>query len=55
MSQFLWFNNHILIEKQSLLLPIILNNGLNYVAQLFHNNGENKDWKTVKLEFNLEN
>ena len=31
------------------------NNGLNYVSQIFHNNGEIKDWETIKLEFNLEN
>ena len=46
-SQFLWFNKHILIEKQSLLFPTMLNNGLNYVDQLFDNNGEIKDWKTI--------
>ena len=30
-------------------------NGLNYVGQLFDNNGEIEDWNTIKLEFNLEN
>ena len=30
-------------------------NCLNYVGQLFDNNGKNRDWETIKLEFNLEN
>ena len=30
-------------------------NGLNYVGQLFDNNGEIEDRNTIKLEFNLEN
>ena len=55
MSPFLWFNKYRLIEKQSFLFPTMSNNGLNYVAQLFPNNREIKDWKTIKLEFNSEN
>ena len=30
------------------------NSGLNYVGQLFDNDGEIKDYKSSKLEFNLE-
>ena len=33
----------------------MLYNDLNYVGQLLDNNGEIKDWVTIKLEFNLEN
>ena len=44
-----------LIEKQGFLFPTMSNNGLNYVGQLLDNNGETKDWETIKLEFNLEN
>ena len=42
-----------LIEKRSFLFPIMSNNGLNYVGELLDNNGETKDWETIKLEFNL--
>ena len=31
------------------------NNALNYAGQLSDNNGEIKDWETIKFEFNLEN
>ena len=55
MSQFLWFNKDILIEKKGLLCPTMSNNGLNDVGQLFDNNGEIKDRETIKLEFNCEN
>ena len=43
MSQFLWVNKYILIEKQSLFFPTVWNNGLNFVGQFFYNNGEIKD------------
>ena len=33
----------------------MLNYGVGYVGQLFHNNVEIKDWGTIVLEFNLEN
>ena len=49
------FNKYIQIEKQKFLFRIMPSNGLNYVAQLFDDNGEIKDWEIIKLEFNLEN
>ena len=55
MSQFVQFNKYILIEKQSIIFLTISNNGLNYGGQFFDNNGEIKDWETIKLEFDLEN
>ena len=54
MSQLSWFNEYILIEKQSFLFPTMSNSGLNYVGQLFDNNEEIKDWNTIKLQCNLE-
>ena len=55
MSQFLWYNKYILIDKQSFLFSAMSNNGLNYVGHLFDTRGEIKDWNTIKLEFGLEN
>ena len=55
MLQFVWFNKYILHEKQSFIFSTMSSNCLNYVGQLFDNNGKNRDWETIKLEFNLEN
>ena len=43
MPQFLLFEKYIIIDKQSFLFPTMSNNGLNYVDQLFDNNGGIKD------------
>lgn len=55
MLQFVQLNKYIVIEKQSIIFLTISNNGLNYGGQFFDNNGEIKDWETIKLEFDLEN
>ena len=46
------FNNY--FAEQSFLSPTMSIKALNYVGQLFNNNGKIKDWETIKLEFNLE-
>ena len=39
MSNFLWFNKHILIDKKSIFFRYFSDKGLNFVCQLFDNNG----------------
>jgi len=52
---FLWYNSYILIDKKSFIFSGMTNNGLNYVGQLFTENGKIKSWENIKLEFNLDN
>ena len=54
MSNFLWFNKHILIEKKSIFLRYFSGKGLNFVYQLFDNNGSVKSWSS-KEEFDFSN
>ena len=51
MSSFLWFNKHILIEKKSIFFRDYSDKGLNFVYQLFDNNGNVKSWSSIKKEF----
>ena len=50
-----WVTKGKSIQKQSFLFPAMSSNGLNCVGQLNDNNGEVKDWETIKLELNLKN
>jgi len=54
MSQFLWYNKYILIDKRSFNISDMSDKGLNYVGQLFTAEGKIKSWEIVKLEFNLD-
>ena len=55
LSNFLWFNKHILIEKKSIFFRDFFENGLNFVYQLFDNNGNVKSWCSIKQEFGYSN
>ena len=50
-----WFNKYILIEKKSLLFRYFSDKGLNFVYQLFDNNGSVKSWSSIKEEFDFNN
>ena len=55
MSSFLWFNKHIFIEKKSIFFRDFSDKGLNFVYQLFDNNGNVKSWSNIKEEFGFNN
>ena len=55
MSNFLWFNKHILIEKKSIFFRYFSDKGLNFVYQLFDKNGSVKSWSSIKEEFDFNN
>ena len=54
-SNFLWFNEHIFIEKKSIVFRNFSDKGLNFVYQLFDNNGNVKSWSSIKEEFGFNN
>ena len=54
MSQFLWFNKHILIDGKSFIISDMSDKGLNFVGQLFNESGKIKYWENIKLEFHLD-
>ena len=55
LSNFPWFNKHILIEKMSIFFLNFSDKGLNFVYQLFDNNGNVKSWSSIKEEFGFSN
>ena len=55
LPNFLWFNNHILIEKKSIFFCDFSDKGLNFVYQLFNNNENIKSWSSIKEEFGFSN
>ena len=55
LSNFLWFNKHILIEKTSIFFRDFSDKGLNFVYQLFDNNGNVKSWSSIKEGFGFSN
>ena len=44
LSNFLWFNKHILVEKKPIFLRYFSDKGLNMIYQLFDNKGNVKSW-----------
>ena len=54
-SNFLWFNKHILIEKKPIIFRYFSDKSLNFVCQLFDNNGNVKSWSIIKEEFGFNN
>ena len=52
LSEFLWFNSCIKIDKKSVHFQAFSQKGLNFVGQLFIN-GKLKTWEDIQSEFNL--
>ena len=52
-SQCLWYNSLILIEGKSIYNSRLSERNLNYIWQMFKNNGELKSWNIIKNEFSL--
>ena len=48
MSNFLWFNKHILTEKKSIFFRYFSDKGLSFVYQLFYDDGNVKSWSSIK-------
>ena len=53
LSQFLWYNANIQIDKTSINFSRFSEKNVNYVSQLFNNNGSIKKWHKFKTEYNL--
>ena len=51
--QYLWDNSNIQIDKTSIHFSRFSEKNINYVSQLFNNNGSIKKWHKFKREYNL--
>ena len=54
LSQFLWFNSNIKIDNKSIFIADFASKNINFVGQIFHENGKTKSWDYIKSEYNLE-
>ena len=54
LSQFLWFNSNIKIDNKSIFISGFASKNINFVGQIFHENGRSKSWDYIKSEYNLE-
>ena len=52
-SQFLWFNNYITIDNNSVHFKEFSSHNINFINQLFTSEGEFKNWNPVRREFQL--
>ena len=53
LSQYLWYNNNIQVEKNSIYLVRFSEKNINYVSQLFRLEGSIKTWHELKTEHKL--
>ena len=53
LSQYLWYNNSIQMDKASVHFLMFSEKSINYVSQLFSDNGSIKKWHEFKREYNL--
>ena len=54
-SQFLWFNNYITIDTNSVHFKEFSSHNINFINQLFTSEGEFKNWNHIKREFQYTN
>ena len=54
LSQFWWLNSNIKINNRSIFISDFASKNINFVCQIFHENGKTKPWDYIKSECNLE-
>ena len=54
LSRFLWFNLDIKIDNKNIFISGFASKNINFVGQIFHENGKTNSWDYIKSEFNLE-
>ena len=53
LSEFIWFNSKIKVDSKPVHFPLF-DKTLNFVGQLFSNNGNLQPWEDIKIEFYLK-
>ena len=53
--EFLWFNSNIQVDSKPVRFSFFTDKNLNFVGQLFNDNGNEKPWKDLKIEIYLKN
>ena len=53
--EFIWFNSNIQVDSKPVRFSFFTDKNLNFVGQLFNDNGNEKVWKDLKIEIYLKN
>ena len=51
--EFIWFNSNIQVDSKPVCFSFFTDKNLNFVGQLFNDNGNKKPWKDLKIEIYL--
>ena len=54
LSELIWFNSNIKVDSKPVHFSFLSDKNLNFVGQLFKDNGNRKPWFDVKTEFRLK-
>ena len=54
LSEFIWFNSNIKVDSKSVHFSFFSDKSLNFIGQLFNDNGNTKPWKDIIIEFHLK-
>ena len=54
LSEFIWFNSNIKVDSKPVHFSFFSDKNLNFIGQLFNENGNIKPWEDIKIEFHLK-
>ena len=54
LSEVIWFNTNIKVDSKPVHFSFFSDKNLNFIGQLFNDNGNIKPWKDLKIEFHLK-
>ena len=54
LSEVVWFNSDIEVDSYPVHFSFFADKNLNFIGQLFDDNGNIKSWKDLKIEFHLK-
>ena len=55
LNQFIWFNRYIKIGNYSIFFKAFSVKNVNFIINLFNNDGTIKKWESFRLEYDLQN
>ena len=54
LSEFIWFNSNIKVDSKPVHFSFFSDKNVNFIGQLFNENGNIKPWEDIKIEFHLK-
>ena len=55
LSEFIWFNSNTKVDSKPVHFSFFFSDkNLNFIGQLFNDNGNVKPWEDIKIEFHLQ-